>query len=286
MSKIHSDTRPSHRLTVSIVYYDTEIDLLFRSIHSLLRSIDQYRISSGDTSEFRIILVNNSKTPLRAEFIDSEIIGQLSLVHCAFKVVEGHGNVGYGRGHNIALSESDGEYSIVMNPDVTLAQDCISKGLDFLRQNPSVIAISPECRDRFGRIQHLCKSFPSVLVLALRGFAPPKVKHLFRKRLARYEMHHINSNNSFTGVPIISGCFILLRQSALEYISGFDERYFLYFEDFDLSLRLRAQGDLAYVSDMKIEHYGGNAARKGPKHVRMFLASSYKFFRTHGWKWI
>ena len=85
-------------------------------------------------------------------------------------------------------------------------------------------------------------------------------------------------------VPIASGCFMFARRDVLAEIGGFSPEYFLYFEDYDLSLRLRRRSEIAYVSRVRIVHHGGEAARKGYRHVRLFFASALRFFRTHGWK--
>jgi GT2 family glycosyltransferase len=85
-------------------------------------------------------------------------------------------------------------------------------------------------------------------------------------------------------VPIASGCFMFARRGVLEAVGGFSPDYFLYFEDYDLSMRIRRASRIAYVSRVRIVHHGGDAAKKGKTHVRLFLSSALRFFRTHGWK--
>ena len=85
---------------------------------------------------------------------------------------------------------------------------------------------------------------------------------------------------------LASGCFMLLRAHSLATVGGFDERYFLYFEDFDLSLRLAQLGEVQYLPEMQIIHHGGYAARKGWRHIAMFLRSGIRFFQDHGWRWV
>jgi GT2 family glycosyltransferase len=131
----------------------------------------------------------------------------------------------------------------------------------------------------------LCKRYPAVLTLFVRGFIPSSWRKLFAKRLAHYEMHELSDAQPTTSIPIASGCFMLCRSEPLLKLGGFDERYFLYFEDFDLSLRLGKLGFLAYVPAMKICHGGGYAANKGVGHIAMFARSGIRFFNTHGWRW-
>ena len=85
---------------------------------------------------------------------------------------------------------------------------------------------------------------------------------------------------------VVSGCFMLFRTAVLKELGGFDPSFFLYFEDFDLAIRSTRVTRVAYVPQVSIVHYGGNAARKGVKHVRMFAGSAFRFYNKHGWKWL
>ena len=87
-------------------------------------------------------------------------------------------------------------------------------------------------------------------------------------------------------MPIISGCFMLCRSEQIRQAKGFDPGFFLYFEDFDLSMRVGRRAKLAFLPDMKIRHSGGNSAHKGAAHIFMFLRSARRFFSLHGWRWI
>ena len=77
---------------------------------------------------------------------------------------------------------------------------------------------------------------------------------------------------------------MLCRSENLQAVEGFDENYFMYFEDFDLSLRVGQVAKIAYLPSMKIKHFGGNTGRKGIKHILMFVKSGFRFFNTHGWR--
>jgi GT2 family glycosyltransferase len=126
-----------------------------------------------------------------------------------------------------------------------------------------------------------------LLDLFVRGFLPGSVRRLFARRLARYEMRDlINEKDIVWDPPIVSGCFMLFRTSVLKKLAGFDTRYFLYFEDYDLSLRAHDVARVVYAPAVRVLHHGGGAARKGSGHIRMFVASAYKFFSRFGWKWL
>ena len=114
--------------------------------------------------------------------------------------------------------------------------------LSSLLQNDDIVLLSPRVFGGNGEQEFLCKRYPSVLVLFLRGFAPRFVRRLFHRRLAAYEMRDLCSGEQQVDVAIASGCFMLVRTSALRAVSGFNDEFFLYFEDFDLSLRLGTAG--------------------------------------------
>ncbi|MEB2847926.1 glycosyltransferase family 2 protein [Endobacterium cereale] len=130
----------------------------------------------------------------------------------------------------------------------------------------------------------MCKRYPAAFDLFIRGYAPQKIGNLFRRRLARYEMQGETQADVLWNPPIASGCFMLFRSSMLRELKEFDPEYFLYFEDFYLSIRCGEVADIAYVPGIKTVHAGGYASRKGPWHVREFIKSATRFYATHGIK--
>ena len=85
-------------------------------------------------------------------------------------------------------------------------------------------------------------------------------------------------------VELIGGCFIFLRTSLFRQLDGFDQRFFMYFEDFDLSIRAKEYGSIAYVPTVKITHSGGDVGRKNYRHHLYFIRSAIRFFNKHGWR--
>ena len=137
--------------------------------------------------------------------------------------------------------------------------------------------------------EYLCKRYPTILDLFLRGFAPRPLQALFRKRLYRYEMRDVmdvEPPRDVIGVPALSGAFMLAKRVAIDSTGGFDPRYFLYFEDFDWSVRLSRITQIAWLPSMRAVHHGGRAAHKGWKHVLMFVRSGIRFYNKHGWRWL
>lgn len=200
-------------------------------------------------------------------------------------IIAGHGNVGYGRGHNLAIERSASRYHLVLNPDIDLDCDALIKALNFFEAHPDVGLLTPQIGDDQGHIQYLCRRYPTLLDLFVRGFLPARVRWFFSRRLARYEMRDvINEHDVVWDPPIVSGCFMLFRTSVLKELAGFDPRYFLYFEDYDLSLRTHDVARIAYLPAVRVVHHGGGASRKGSAHIRMFATSAFRFFSRFGWK--
>lgn len=266
-------------LSISVVVYRPNVDQFRSTLAGLVAACDVLRIKRPDLSAALYLVDNGGLLDVL------NLLEPLRDHGMSFTIVAGHGNVGYGRGHNLAIERSASCYHLVLNPDIDLAPDALTQALDFLDVHDEAGLISPWIGDEQGQQQFLCRRYPTLLDLFARGFLPVRMRRLFSARLARYEMRdQINARDVVWDPPIVSGCFMLFRTSVLKQLGGFDSRYFLYFEDYDLSLRAHDLTRVAYLPTVRVLHHGGGAARKGLLHVRMFVASAYKFFSRFGWK--
>lgn len=268
-------------LSVSLVLYRPDVALLRDTLTSLRQSLLHAR-DAGALDRATVTVVDNG-TPDESA-LDALCREEVSLPWTALRIVRGHGNVGYGRGHNLAILSSDATYHLVMNPDVVVAPEAVLEAIEYLRMNPDVGLLTPGVRGPDGERQYLCREYPTVAVLFLRGFAPRFVRNVFRRYLDAHELRQLIGESALKGIPLVSGCFMFTRLEALRTVGGFSPDYFVYFEDFDLSLRLGRVAQLAYVPAVRIMHYGGNSARKGVRHIVLFTRGAATFFRTHGWK--
>ncbi|MBZ4193407.1 MAG: glycosyltransferase [Candidatus Contendobacter sp.] len=270
------------RLGVSIVTYAPNLPLLTQVLAQLGQALRHAR-QHGELTEARLILVDNGPGSGWREPLQQLL--ETTAGSVPFELLTGHGNLGYGAGHNLALQRSTADLHLILNPDVLLEEDALSVGLAFLAAYPEVGLVTPAVWDPAGQRQYLCKRYPTVLDLALRGFAPAGLRRWFQARLDRYELRDQIGDALFWDPPVVSGCFMLGRQASLAQVGGFRPEYFLYFEDFDLSLRLAAVSRLVYVPQIRIVHWGGHAARKGVRHISLFLRAAARFFQQHGWRW-
>jgi hypothetical protein len=187
------------------------------------------------------------------------------------------------------LHGTGADYHLVLNPDAEPAPDALTNAIRWLDAHPEVGALAPTVKDDAGNPLYLCKRYPAIFDLMLRGFAPRFVQRLFERRLARYEMRDIvdaDPPRDAIGVPVMSGAFLIIRRDMIDRTGGFDPRFFLYFEDFDWSMRLGLVTRNAFVPSVCIVHHGGAAASKGLRHIGWFLASGVRFYSKHGWKWL
>ena len=273
-------------LAVSVVCFHTPRRQVLDLLDSLALACERAR-ADLPLEKVEITIVDNGSGGDSTEFSAencAELADSSRLRGCELRVLHGHGNIGYGAAHNLVIRESESEFHLLLNPDVEFDLDALSAGLRHLVSNPATVLVSPAASNGGGR-QYLCKRYPSILVLLLRGLVPAFLRAPFAGRLATYEMRDLPEDRPSTGIPIASGCCMLCRGRPLREAGGFDERFFLYFEDFDLSLRLGRIGELAHVPAMRIRHDGGNAASKGPGHIAMFVRSAWRFFNLHGWRW-
>ena len=290
----HTDTRsaqplPLPTLSVSIVVYQLDLAELERNLQTL-----QVACAHAKLPDVTLTLVDNSDHFASAEpepapnpnpHSNADALRALALRtgwHAA-RVLSGHGNVGYGAGHNLAIHSTEAAAHLVLNPDIELDRNALASGLHTLAMT-AVVLVGAVGRDRDGKPGYLSKRMPSVWTFFLRGFAPSWLKRRFHARLAHYEYRDLPTDQP-SDVVLVSGAFMLCRTAALQAVGGFDERYFLHFEDLDLSLRLARQGRVVSDPGVTLIHHGGNSASRGLAHLRVFVRSGRRFFNTHGWRW-
>jgi hypothetical protein len=276
---------PPVTLSVSLVLFHSDIERFAQTVRSLAAAATCAQ-KVGRLKQVSLVVLDNSTDPAYAESarqaLAMAVEGNSAI---SSRYVVAPANTGYGGGHNLAAHEASSDLHLVLNPDVDLAEQALAQGVEELL-DPTVVLVAPRVAADDGAPEFLCRRYPSVLVLLLRAFAPAFVRRQFVSRLERYEMRDVCSGTDRADIVLASGCFMLLRSAAFRAVGGFDERYFLYFEDYDLSMRLAGQGALRFQPAMAIIHHGGYAASKGWRHIGLFIRSGYRFFSQYGWQWI
>ena len=273
------------RLSIGVVCYNSPLNEMQSLLNSLENSI-KYLRRHYELPVIPVFIIDNSN--------DLNVLSELCLREnqrletskVELHRLAGHGNIGYGRAHNLALQVIDSDFHLILNPDVTLEEDALFLALNRMTENGQIKALSPNATDSHGKKQYLCKSYPSVFTLLIRGLGFAALKKLFSERLSFYENWDFPEDEPTEKEMLLGGCFLLVETRTLKAVNGFDERYFLYFEDFDLSIRIGRFGKLVYAPEVRITHSGGNASSKGFWHVTRFLISGIRFFNTHGWSFL
>jgi GT2 family glycosyltransferase len=281
-------TATSPSLLVSIVIYRPDEAWLKTTLSTLAIALDVAR-NAQVIAHASVVLVDNGAAgeslhdvPLKREFATHSWVTVSTLA--------GHGNIGYGAANNLAVASSrPHDVVLVLNPDVAVDRNAVSTAVAYLHAHVDAVMVSPVAVNERGAPLYLAFRYPTVAVLGLRGFAPAFVKTFFESHLARYEFRSQGDpafDHAMEHLELISGCFMLTRGATFGELRGFDENFFLYFEDFDLALRASRIGNVVRLPACRITHAGGGAARKGLRHIRLFCRSALRFFNKHGWRWV
>lgn len=247
-------------LHVSIVIYKH----LFRETESLINSLRQ------SNSVEKIYIIDNSPTP-------SEDFKRAGLTY----IFTGK-NIGYGAAHNIALRktmEAGLPYHLVINPDITMNGGILEEMIDYLEKHKEIGHLMPKVTYPTGATQYLCKLIPSPLDLIFRRFLP---KRWTRKRMARFEMRH-SGYDKIMDVPYLSGCFMLLRIEALKKVGLFDERFFLYPEDIDLTRRIGQYYRTVFYPKVSVVHHHAQDSYKSFRMMLIHIGNLIRYFNKWGW---
>jgi GT2 family glycosyltransferase len=259
-------------LTISIVTFNNEV-----VIRDALTSIEKSTLKRKN--HCRVTVVDNSSTDRTVDIIAREFPGT-GLIHSE--------NIGYGAGHNKAIRkilenrEEKPVYHLVMNPDVYFGAGVLEQLVDFMEANKDVGLVMPKIYYPDRRVQYLCKLLPTPFDLFGRRFMPGFLKAFFKKRFDAYESRD-RDYDQVMSVPHLSGCFMMVRREVLEKVGLFDERFFMYLEDVDLSRRIHAQFKTLYYPRVHIFHRYHQGSYKRFKHLKHHISSAVKYFNKWGW---
>lgn len=177
---------------------------------------------------------------------------------------------GFGENHNHAFSLSDSEYFMILNPDV-IVDSCIFDKLLHLMQSNNLSVLAPISIDRNNNILDNARKFPK--------FYTPLVRLFNRKN--DYDLIVSKIYN----VDWVSGMCILFRKDLFVKLSGFDRRYFLYYEDVDICKRIHSLGyNVNVTSEVSLKHIGNRLSKKTLKYFLIHIASLLKYHFKHGFK--
>lgn len=195
-----------------------------------------------------------------------------------------HANIGFGAGHNIALRKTAGKsrYSLIINPDVYFDQGTLEKMFRFMDQNRDIGLAMPKDLYPDGSLQYLCRLLPDPFDMVIRKVPRKASDLLFSARKMRYELKSADYSRPMD-VPYLSGCFMFAKTDIFEKIGLFDERFFMYFEDVDLSRRVHRLYRTVYYPEAVIYHGYARGSYKDRDLLSHHLRSGIRYFNKWGW---
>ncbi|MFN2268658.1 MAG: glycosyltransferase, partial [Desulfonatronovibrio sp.] len=199
--------------------------------------------------------------------------------------IEVRKNIGFGAGHNLAIKkaiENKSKYHLVINPDIYFMPGVLEDLYEYMESNPDVGNVMPLVTYPDGRNQYLAKMMPDPFTLILRLFYRYLPEHTVEKLSRNYELQDLPLDRPVE-VPSLSGCFMFLRCEALKEVGFFDERFFLYFEDYDLNRRISQKYKTVFYPLSSIVHHFERASRRDPIAFRHHLFSAVRYFNKWGW---
>ena len=243
------------KLSVVILNYNVEffLELCLKSVEAAISHI-----------EAEIIVVDN----------DSED-GSCKMVKTLFpevKLIENKENHGFSKGNNIGVAEAKGEYLCILNPDTVVAEDTFLKLLEFSEKKDKLGIVG--CKLINGRGDFLPESKRNI----------PYVKAAFKKILGDTDDYYANNleEKSIGKVDILVGAFMFLKKQTYNKIKGFDEDYFMYGEDIDISYKALKHGFVNYYfGNTTVIHYKGESTLRDKNYARRFYGAMQIFYKKH-----
>lgn len=247
-------------LNASIVLYNHTLSEITPLIDTLQKS--------GLISE--VFLIDNSPK-------QNEAFKKLNAIY-----IFNNKNLGYGTAHNIAIKKSIEQnipYHLVINPDISFDSSILTNIEDFMNNNSEIGHLMPKVVYPDGKIQYLCKLIPTPFDLIFRRFLPASWT---KERTKRFEMR-ASGYNKIMDVPYLSGCFMFLRTKALKEVGLFDERFFMYPEDIDLTRRIHQKFRTVFYPEVSIVHHHAQSSYVNFKMLILHTWNMIKYFNKWGW---
>ncbi len=251
-------------LSVIIVNYNVKI-LLRECLDSVSTAIAEL--------DAEVFIVDNASTDNSIELLQP--------LFPQFHFIRNDINTGFAKANNQALALASGKFILFLNPDTLVPPSCFYKCISFMEQHEDAGALGVKMIN--GKNEFLKESkrgFPSPMVSfwKMTGIAG-----LFPRSpvFAKYYLGHLDEN-TINKVDVLSGAFMFVRKDVLDITGGFDERFFMYAEDIDLSYRITKAGfNNYYLPDVTIIHYKGESTKKDIKHIKQFYLAMSQFVKKH-----
>jgi GT2 family glycosyltransferase len=243
------------QISATIVLYEEQEEVLLQAVHSFL----------GTSLTKHLFLVDNSPLPLSNQFL---------LNHPEITYIFNNKNVGFGKANNLVIDNIKhiSDYHLVLNPDTKFDPEILEELVSELKRNEEVALIAPAINFPDGRHQYSVRIYPAFFDLVVRKL------NIFPKRIHKGEYRSIDLSKTFYP-DAIHGSFLLFKTNDFVSIQGFDERYFMYFEDIDICRKIDVIGKKKlYYPKVKVTHILRKESAKKMKLFFYHFSSAVKYF--------
>lgn len=246
-------------VTVSIVTYNSR-----NEIDTLMKSLENNRYFDNMT----IYVVDNASS--------DETASHIKHIYPWARVIESKKNLGFGKGHNLVIKNVKSKYHIIVNPDISIQEETIEKAIAYIEANDDIAIVTPFVMNEDGTQQFLPKKNPSMKYMIGGLF---ENKFSFCKKLRNEYTLKDEIITEPIDVEFCTGAFMITRTAALQAVGGFDEKYFLHFEDADLTRELRKVGRAVYNPEIKVTHKWHRENKKISRSFWIALKSMFIYMK-------
>lgn len=244
------------KVTASIVLYKSDAKLIEEIVSKIRPTISLYIIDNSPTNSLCYLGVYNNVT-----------------------YVYNPTNPGFGSAHNLAIHKSiksGSKYHFILNPDIIFESEVLDYMVNQMNEDSEIGMIMPQILNLDGTIQNLPKLLPNPLSIILRKLKQP------RSFISKYELRNVPIDRVYNA-PILSGCFTLLNLTAIKEVGMYDDNYFMYFEDWDLSRRMHKKYKTIYFPKVSVFHAYESGANKSLRLFKIYINSAIHYFNKWGW---
>ena len=253
-------------ISVSVVTYKNDFSMLDKLFVSLLNT----------NLKLQIFIIDNSPDNLI-----EKICKRKEIVY-----IFNNMNIGFGAGHNIAIKKIQNltKYHLIINPDVYFENGTLEKMHVFMEGNPKIGLLVPKIKDWNGSTLCFCRLLPTPFDLFLRRFGEriALLKPILEKRNKVHELS-FTGYNKIMDVPCLNGSFMFVRNEVFKKAGIFDERYFMYLDDIDLTRRIHKHYRVVYYPEAVVFHKHSRGSYKELSLLKYHICSAVKYFNKWGW---
>ena len=269
------------RLSASLVLYKPDLVTLERTLRALQNAA--VVVKQHYPMQLSLTLVDNSDdSELHSKVSKWYEVICLAMPDWTLSLFRASGNLGYGKGNNLVISEVRSDYHLVINPDLFVEADALLRAVAFMENHQEVGLLSPAVFGEGGERHFMCKRHPTLLVMFLRSFSPSWLHSWLSFVVDKFEMRDCDFEKMIHRIEYPTGCFMFFRTAPLQDIGGFDPDFFLHYEDADIGRRMLEVARVVYVPQVRVVHQWARDTHRSLKAKLITVRSGFLYWYKWG----